>query len=357
MPEGRTLDFKRDGVGTNDEAKREFLCDVSALANTQGGQIIYGMDEHDGVATALVGFDLKNPDEEIGRILQVLNSGLEPKLPSVQSALVPLDGGKYALVVRTRASHIAPHRVIFRDHAKFYKRHGSSKMPMDTFELRLAFNAAQGVPAQIEAIHARLTHQLTTGHAPVPADMSKPYFVVSVIPVEAVSGEVELDIQLHNCLMPLDKSGDINYFHTFDSYVSFRATSEIPSCFALTGRSGYTQYAFRPTVSERGYFHMQNVEKNISESVRRSMDILTSRHALSGPFSIHLSTVRCDLVAAVWNEHSIVGGRSRNPTEKRLDFHPVVIDEFSDGGLLPIARSLWFAFGQERPRDFPLGGT
>ena len=46
--ESTTLEFKRDLPGGTDDAKREFLADISALANTSGGDLLYGIEEQDG---------------------------------------------------------------------------------------------------------------------------------------------------------------------------------------------------------------------------------------------------------------------------------------------------------------------
>lgn len=53
--EDRTLEFKRDAYGANDEARSEFLADISALANTLGGDLVIGLDEQQGVASSLPG--------------------------------------------------------------------------------------------------------------------------------------------------------------------------------------------------------------------------------------------------------------------------------------------------------------
>src|SRR3954471_2080728 len=58
LREGRTLDFKRDPVGGRDEDKREFLADVSAFANTAGGDLLFGVEESGGEATAAPGVAL-----------------------------------------------------------------------------------------------------------------------------------------------------------------------------------------------------------------------------------------------------------------------------------------------------------
>jgi predicted HTH transcriptional regulator len=53
--ETTTLEFKQELPGGGDDAKREFLADVSALANTSGGDLLYGVEEDNGCASAISG--------------------------------------------------------------------------------------------------------------------------------------------------------------------------------------------------------------------------------------------------------------------------------------------------------------
>lgn len=77
VPETRDLEFKRDAIGRDDAAKREFLKDVSALANTSGGDLIIGVGEDDGIATALHGITVAPADEEVRRLESILQDGLD----------------------------------------------------------------------------------------------------------------------------------------------------------------------------------------------------------------------------------------------------------------------------------------
>lgn len=54
--ESRTLEFKSELVGLKDEDKREFLADVSAFANTSGGDLIFGVEAKQGKAIAVRGW-------------------------------------------------------------------------------------------------------------------------------------------------------------------------------------------------------------------------------------------------------------------------------------------------------------
>ena len=63
LEESRTLDYKRDLPGGSDADRKEFLADVSSLANTVGGDIIFGIEEVGGLPTAIVGLLVADLDE------------------------------------------------------------------------------------------------------------------------------------------------------------------------------------------------------------------------------------------------------------------------------------------------------
>jgi predicted HTH transcriptional regulator len=65
VSEGRTIDYKRELPGNGDGDKKEFLADVSSFANTSGGDLVFGIDEVEGLPTRITGFQSANADLEI----------------------------------------------------------------------------------------------------------------------------------------------------------------------------------------------------------------------------------------------------------------------------------------------------
>ena len=80
VSERMNLEFKRDVFGGNDEAKRELLKDISALANSIGGDLIIGIDAADGVAKSIIPITVTPSDKEILRIEGILRSCVQPRL-------------------------------------------------------------------------------------------------------------------------------------------------------------------------------------------------------------------------------------------------------------------------------------
>ena len=50
------IDYKRDTYGSNDDARLEFLADISSFANTSGGDLVIGINAKDGVPIEFIPF-------------------------------------------------------------------------------------------------------------------------------------------------------------------------------------------------------------------------------------------------------------------------------------------------------------
>src|SRR5690348_13000310 len=69
VPESLHLDYKRELNLTGKDDRKEFLRDLTALANAEGGTIIFGVDEErdaggkpTGLPKSVTGFDVPNRD-------------------------------------------------------------------------------------------------------------------------------------------------------------------------------------------------------------------------------------------------------------------------------------------------------
>jgi hypothetical protein len=146
VPESLALDYKQQLPRGQSEEKREFLYDVTALANSAGGDLIYGIverrdddDKATGVPDRLLGTRIANLQEEEIRLSSYIRDGIAPKLiGSVVRSIRCSDGD--ALVVRVPASRSKPHMVTMGGVDKFYKRTGTVSHKMSWDEIRRAFS-------------------------------------------------------------------------------------------------------------------------------------------------------------------------------------------------------------------------
>ena len=68
IPEGKTIEYKRSLPDSTYESKKEFLADISSLANAAGGHLIIGIEEDNGTPSDLCGLSNIDPDAEILRL-------------------------------------------------------------------------------------------------------------------------------------------------------------------------------------------------------------------------------------------------------------------------------------------------
>ena len=168
VPESITLEYKRDPYGANDQAKKEWLKDISALANTAGGDLIIGIEEEDGVASRLVGITSTTADEEILRLEQILQDGLEPRLIGARIHAVPLLASGFVLIVRVLRSWNAPHRVVYNNSNRFYGRRARSTFELGVEQLRHAFLGGAETERRLSDFRLERLMRLKSGIAKTP---------------------------------------------------------------------------------------------------------------------------------------------------------------------------------------------
>src|SRR5262245_36297193 len=137
IQESLTLDYKASPALARDDNSRNELCkDVSAFANSAGGQIIYGIAEKDGNPVKVDdGSDLSREWIE-----QVIDSRVQPRLDGLVITPVPVGGGRHAYVLTIpQASGRAPHQA---PDQKYYKRQNFQSVPMEDYEIRDALRRA-----------------------------------------------------------------------------------------------------------------------------------------------------------------------------------------------------------------------
>jgi predicted HTH transcriptional regulator len=156
--ERRTLEYKVELPGGSDEAKKEFLYDVSSFANAAGGTLIFGIqDQRDssgkptGIPERVVGLTVSNVSAEVARLEGSINSGISPRIAGISFDMVDEFQPGPVLVLNVPRSWAAPHLVTFKGTNKFYGRNTTGKYPMDVNEIRNAFAATTEIPLESES--------------------------------------------------------------------------------------------------------------------------------------------------------------------------------------------------------------
>ena len=136
IQESLTLDYKDARALEKTDQKRNELCkDVSAFANSAGGQIIYGIQEDGHHPVRVQDADAVNP-ADISRewVEQVIDSNVQPRIQNLRIHPIHVALGRVAYVITipqatTNAPHQAPDN-------KYYYRQNFQSVSMEDYQVR-----------------------------------------------------------------------------------------------------------------------------------------------------------------------------------------------------------------------------
>jgi hypothetical protein len=132
VKESLTLDYKASGALGKESKQRDELCkDVTAFANSAGGQIVYGVEEDKTLPTNVD--DGADPSITKEWIEQVIDSRVQPRIEGLVIIPIPLAKGYGFVLTIPQATSRAPHQAPDK---KYYKRQNFQSSPMEDYEIR-----------------------------------------------------------------------------------------------------------------------------------------------------------------------------------------------------------------------------
>jgi Putative DNA-binding domain len=147
--------------------------DVSAFADSAGGQIIYGIEEKDRKPTKVdQGSDLTREWVE-----QVIDSNVQPRLEGLVITPIPVGGGRHAYVLTIpQASARAPHQALDK---RYYKRQNFQSVPMEDYEIRDTLRRATTPELHVELRFA--TGPVAPIEFPYQSELSNPISIIVTV--------------------------------------------------------------------------------------------------------------------------------------------------------------------------------
>lgn len=162
--EKQHLDYKVALSGHSKEIQHsEFLKDVTAFANANGGDIIIGAKEPSddlSVSEQLIG--IEDGLGEARNLENITRSCIDPRISGLQVVPVPLANDRIAIIVHVPPSGSRPHMVNYQKLKlrTFYIRHSESSVPMTTHEIREAVIAAASSEARAKAYMSEMEQEV-----------------------------------------------------------------------------------------------------------------------------------------------------------------------------------------------------
>lgn len=355
VAESRTLEYKRDLPNPNDkDSKREFLADVTSFANSQGGDLLYGIDAPKGIPTAIAELSVDDPDAELRRWEDIIQSGVEPRIPGLHFRWIASAEDRGVMLIRVPPSPVGPHRIIFSNWSRFFSRRSNAKYEMDTHELREAFVAGDALPNRIHSLHLQAVDAAVRGELPVGLG-DDPKAIVSLMPMTYFRERRDLDITPENALAPIRPSGYMDSVEMIEGVLLHTIPSESGAVrsYAITYRQGRIDVVW--TIG-RVVHQLRKDEAPIVWPKRFEDGVLDAAisgvarlqpFGIEGPWTVHASLTGIRKYRMVVNDEYWSDPSWRD----QVTLPSLRIETMNRAALLPLLRSFWLAFGLRRPDD------
>lgn len=357
-----TLEYKRD-IPSTDDQRREIVYDIISLANTRGGDLLFGIDaERDannkqtGAPGEIVGVAKPNLDDLKLRLLQMLESCAKPRISGVDFAAVGEFKNGPVVIVRVPATWNGPHMMHFEKSQRFYARTSAGRYLMDVDQIRAAMLASASLPDRLDSFRRERLAKVAANQGAIPLSAGA-IVLFHVVPFASLTRTVRIDpSELAKLPTPLiSMAGGGNPRVNFDGYL-------LPSTNRDGHVVGYVQ-AFRSGVLESVMAKLTEgnppiigaawFENTLVNSIRAALQGLNSV-GVAPPYyvAVTLAGVR-DALIATSNTHRIgpIDRETLLLPDVQVERATLSVQEVATA-LRPAFDVLWQAAGAQRSFNF-----
>lgn len=231
--ESKTLDYKKELHISKDADKKEFLFDITAMFNTDGGCIIYGIEElkddigqNTGLPKSIVGINLDNLDKTTQLIEDIVKGNTEPRIAQMVIKTIKVSDKVVLLIGIPRFTGL-PSMVTFNTSNKFYKRRNSGKYAVDVYELNQMFMQNQILKERIEEFRIKRVSKVLD-HKFLPNLETSTSLFIHIVPLNfndnaIIDFKKAVDHQLK--MKPFSASG-WDKMYNIDGFATYSTTSD-----------------------------------------------------------------------------------------------------------------------------------
>ena len=132
VQESLHLDYKRS-MAVSNKNRTEIAKDVSSFANSDGGIIVYGIEEEKHLPIRIddgIDHDIHKPREWFEN---VIHGNMAPRLDGIVIAQISLSSDRSAYAIEIPKSYRGPHQE--RGSRRYYRRYNFKAEPMEDYEI------------------------------------------------------------------------------------------------------------------------------------------------------------------------------------------------------------------------------
>jgi hypothetical protein len=366
--EHRTLEYKEKLASGNREERAEFLSDISSFANASGGDIIFGIAEErseDGKTTGIPGsinrLDMENPAIECARIEQMIESGIQPRIPLVRVRSIDIPDIGPIILIRVEKSWIAPHMVTFSNLSRFFSRNSSTgKFQLDVQQIGAAFTLQRGLGEKLRNWKADRISKAIAESGPVP--MQGPKLLLQLVSGASLASDDSLlprrfDPQSWGRLADaMSLSGNIRRYNTDGYLIASENVRDGLRSYLQVFRDGSLEYGDSYAMDSHGGNHIasQLFEEKLGRTFKLALALLRQLGVTTPIFvTLCLLGVKGKTMALPERLQRIAFSHESDAFDRDLIVCPdVLLDgdlqstDVSDS-MLPLVDSIWQAAGRE----------
>jgi hypothetical protein len=376
----KTLEYKEKLPGSQDSDKKEFLADISSIANASGGDIIYGVKEavnKDGKKTgepgAFAPLQGITADEAKLQVENLIRTGIEPRIPVHVKVIdgFGTDGKGFIILVRIPQSFASPHMVTVKNTSRFYCRNSAGKYQLDVHEIRNAFLATDSQTERIRSFLQDRLAKIMADETPVPLS-TEHRLVLHILPLYPFLNHQRLQLSSNNNLTldfrPIGASGWDHRFN-LDGFITYDRDHEnktLNDGYCLVFFNGVIESVYsdilkvkggqKPKKGETGFIASVAYERYLIDAIR---NYFTGYKTLGveAPVVISMALLGCK-GAYLWTDFS--SGLDSQPIDRDVAIMPEVqvgsFDEEVTTIMRPIFDAVWNACGLPRSYNYTDNG-
>jgi hypothetical protein len=364
VPEDKTREYKAVLPGLTDSEKKECTADITAFANTTGGDLFYGITEErdangraTGIPKAATGITTTNPEQDILRLTTLIRDTTDPRLTNLYARAIGTFPDGPVILVRIPNSWNKPYMV--RTTGRFHARTNNGKYEMNTGELRDAFLQTAELPKRINAFRDERTQTLIDHRTPVTLP-NRPKLILHLVPYQSMRPGDEIDIknldERTQELRPTRNRSDYRPGYNRDGFLVHANPDQDGSheWYVLVFRSGiielvHTAYLYE--VEGHRHFTAPSIEEGVILDTQRLWQFQQAL-GLQPPLVVMLTLTNV-------NDYRI-GKDTPGIDRETLALPEALIDEPSPDiakTLRPLIDALWQAAGQRESPSYDADGN
>ena len=369
IEESRTIEYKKEIKIITDSEKKEFLADVSSFSNTNGGDLIFGIEATGGVPSALTPLIISDLDAQKLQLESIIRTGINPRISFILHSIETGIANEYIFLIRISESWNKPHRVTHSGSNRFCARNSAGKYDLDVTELRQAFTLSDGIEKRMQDFKNERLIVLETEQNVLPLS-SKNLIVLHLLPVESFSTRINLERELllsleseTSLFKPMYSSGWNSPRLNLEGTFSYSGGSAHPHSYIQLFRNGCLELVESSILERDSHNFIPYVlyEKEVIDGFKKGIDIL-KKIGINTPVLLSMSLLNVDGLTMAENRAS---GRIRREDphpikQKNLILPAIMLNEYDENIehlLEPVFDLVWNACGLPKSENYDANGN